>query len=164
LAVTKKAKVISILPWLLAIYMVFMSFSTMRTFHPKDPARYMFGLPPLAIAVAIVGTLFYIPRRMALGKITVLDSGVEWDPGRHDLNLHFPWQDMMFSAPRNQQQLVRSLLIVHRDKKLMVYDFFVPDFDLLVQAIAKRKTKSTAQSGMDGIKIDSGRVGNMPPR
>ena len=149
---------------MLAIYMVFMSVSTMRTFHPRDAARYMFGLPPLAIAVAIVATLLYIPRRMAVGSISVRDSGVEWDPGRHDLNLHFPWGDLMFSAPRNPQQLVRSLLLVHRDKKLIVYDFFLPDFDTLVQLIAKRKSKSTSQSGMDGIKIDSGRVGNMPPR
>lgn len=164
LAVTKKARMISILPWMLAIYMVYMSFSAMSTFHPQDPARYMFGLPPLAIAVLIVATLFYIPNRMAVGKITVLDSGVEWDPGRRDLNMHFPWGDLMFSAPRNSQQLVRSLLLAHRDKKLLVYDFFLPDFDLLVQTITKRKSRSNSKSAMDGIKIDSGRVGNMPPR
>lgn len=136
----------------------------MRSFHPSDPSRYLFGLPPLSIAALLAGVLVYIPRKMAVGRVTVTQTGIEWDPGKHDLNIHFPWKDLLYSAPRNPQQMVRSLLLVHRDYKLLLYDFFVPDFELLVSLIAKKKSGAASLSAADGLKIDSGRVGSMPPR
>lgn len=164
LKVTKKAKLLAILPVAIAIYMLFLGFSIFRSFHPKDSSRYTFGLPPIAISVLVLGALIATPRKMCNGVVSVRDTGIEYNPGDHDLNVHFPWNDLIFSAPRNAQQMVRSLILVHRDRKLVFYDLFMPDFDLLVAAITRRKTKSVSTQVDSGIKIDSGRIGQIDPR
>jgi hypothetical protein len=165
MGLTKKAKTLAFLPLCPALYMLYLGFSTMRGFHPSDPARYMFGLPPLVIAVCIVAILVKIPRRFAKGRITLRDTGIEYDPGSHDLNLHFPWGDLLFSAPRSPQQMVRSLLLVHRDKKVLIYDLFMPNFEVLMTEVTRRKGRhSSAQAAGGGLKIDSGKVGNIDPR
>ena len=136
----------------------------MRGFHPSDPSRYLFGLPPIGLAISLLATIFYYPKKMCQGVISVTPTGVEFDPGLHDLNMHFPWGDLIFSAPRNPQQMIRSLLVAHRDKKLLLYDFQVPQFDQLLTEITKRKGKSAAAAKDGGLKIDSGRIGDIDPR
>lgn len=164
LGLTKKAKALAIFPLALSLYLIFMGFSYFRSFHPSDPSRYLFGLPPIALAISMLGALAYYPRKMCQGVVSVTPTGVEYDPGRHDLNLHFPWSDLLYSAPRNPQQMIRSLLIAHRDKKLLLYDFQVPGFNQLVAEIAKRKGKSNEANKDGGMKIDSGRIGDIDPR
>ena len=164
LALTKKAKLLAILPALLAVYMLWIGFSTFRSFHPKDPSRYTFGLPPVAISLALVGFLIVVPRKMCRGSIHLLESGVEFNPGDHDLNVHFPWGDLVFAATRNPQQMMRSIQLSHRDRKMVFYDLFLPDFDLLVETIAKRKSRQASTSSDGGLKIDSGRIGHIDPR
>lgn len=164
LGLTKKAKALAVFPAVLGLYLLFMGFSYFRSFHPSDPARYLFGLPPVALSLSLFGLMFYYPRKMCQGVVSVTPTGVEYDPGRHDLNLHFPWGDMLYSAPKNPQQMIRSLLICHRDKKLLLYDFQVPQFDLLLAEVTKRKGKSNAAAKDGGLKIDSGRIGDIDPR
>lgn len=163
LKVTKKAKLLAILPVALAVYMFFMGISTFRSFHPNDSSRYAFGLPPIAISILVLASLIATPRKMCRGTVSVRDSGIEFNPGDHDLNVHFPWKDLIYSAPRNAQQMVRSLILVHRDRKMIFYDLFMPDFDLLVAAITRRKTKTTSTQVDAGLKIDSGRIGHIDP-
>jgi len=144
--------------------MLYLGISTFRSFHPKDPSRYAFGLPPIAISLGLVGFLIVLPRKMCRGTVNLLDSGVEFNPGDHDLNVHFPWQDLLFSATRNRQQMMRSIQIAHRDRKMVFYDLFLPDFDLLLDTIAKRKSRQASTSNDGGLKIDSGRIGHIDPR
>ncbi len=154
---------LAVLPVALAVYMVVMGVSAFMSFHPRDSGRYLFGFPPVAIAALIVGTLVSIPRKLCRGAILVLDSGVEYNPGDHDLNVHFPWNDLVFSAPKGKQQMVRSLILAHRDRKMVFYDIFVPDFELLVAAIARRKTRLQSSATDGSLKIDSGRIGHVGP-
>ena len=100
---------------------------------------------------------------MCRGRVSVLDSGVEFNPGDHDLNVHFPWNDLLFSATRNPQQMMRSIQLAHRNRKMVFYDLFMPDFDLLVATIAKRKSRQASTGSDGGLKIDSGRVGHIDP-
>ena len=164
LAVTKKAKILALLPVCLAVYMLFLGASTFHSFHPLDPSRYLLSLPPVAISLLTLGTLFAIPKKMCTGVIYVRDSGVEYNPGDHDLNVNFPWNDLIFSAPPNRQQMMRKLILAHRDKKLVIYDLFLPDFDLLLVAIGRRKNLTRATQGDAGLKIDSGKIGDIDPR
>lgn len=164
LALTKKAKMLAILPILLAVWMIGLSISAFRGFHPKDPARYTFGLPPLCLAVVLVGALVYIPRKLCRGSVNLLESGVEFNPGDHDLNVHFPWNDLLYSATRNPQQMLRSIQLAHRDRRMVFYDLFLPDFDLLVETITRRKTRQVATKNDGDLKIDSGRIGHIDPR
>lgn len=164
LGVTKKAKLLAVLPAFLAFYMLFMGVSAFRSFHPMDSSRYTFGLPPICIAVAILVTLAAMPRKFCRGSIHVRDTGVEFNPGDHDLNVHFPWNDLIFQATQNKQQMVRSLILVHRDRKMVFYDLFTHDYELLVASIARRKNKSAQTQSDGGLKIDSGRIGNIDPR
>ena len=164
LKLTKKAKLLAILPALLALYMFWLGISTFRSFHPADPSRYTFGLPPIAIALTLVGFLIAVPRKMCRGSVNLLESGIEFNPGDHDLNVHFPWNDLLFAATRNPQQMMRSIQLVHRDRKLIFYDLFMPDFDLMMETIARRKSKKVTTSGDAGLKIDSGRIGHIDPR
>ena len=164
LKLTKKAKLLAILPALLALYMFWLGISTFRSFHPADPSRYSFGLPPIAIALTLVGFLIAVPRKMCRGSVNLLESGIEFNPGDHDLNVHFPWNDLLFAATRNPQQMMRSIQLVHRDRKLIFYDLFMPDFDLMMETIARRKSKKVTTSGDAGLKIDSGRIGHIDPR
>jgi len=164
LKLTKKAKLLAILPGLLALYMLWLGISAFRGFHPADSARYTFGLPPIAIALTLVGFLIAVPRKMCRGSVNLLESGVEFNPGDHDLNVHFPWNDLLFAATRNPQQMMRSVQLVHRDRKMVFYDLFMPDFDLLVETIARRKSKKVGTAGDAGLKIDSGRIGHIDPR
>ncbi|MBS2036919.1 hypothetical protein JST97_18155 [bacterium] len=164
LGLTKKAKLLAILPALLAVYMLWLSISAFRSFHPKDSARYTFGLPPLAIALTLVGFAAYIPRKMCRGSINLLESGVEFNPGDHDLNVHLPWNDLLFSATRNPQQMLRSLTLAHRQRTMVFYDIFLPDFDLLVETISRRKSRQVSTNNDGGLKIDSGRIGHIDPR
>lgn len=164
LALTKKAKVLAVLPALLALYMGWLGISAFRSFHPADSSRYTFGLPPLVIAATLVGFLIVAPRKLCRGSVNLLESGVEFNPGDHDLNVHFPWNDLLFAATRNPQQMMRSIQLVHRDRKMVFYDLFMPDFDLLVETISRRKTKQANTSSDGGLKIDSGRIGHIDPR
>lgn len=164
LKLTKKAKLLAILPALLALYMFWLGISAFRSFHPADPSRYTFGLPPIAIALTLVGFLFAVPRKMCRGSVNLLESGIEFNPGDHDLNVHFPWNDLLFAATRNPQQMMRSIQLVHRDRKLIFYDLFMPDFDLMVETVARRKSKKVTTGGDAGLKIDSGRIGHIDPR
>ena len=164
LKLTKKAKLLAILPALLAVYMFWLGISAMRGFHSADPSRYTFGLPPLIIAATLVGFLILVPRKMCRGSVNLLESGVEFNPGDHDLNVHFPWNDLLFAATRNKQQMMRTIQLVHRNRKMVFYDLFLPDFDLLVETISRRKTKQANTSNDGGLKIDSGRIGHIDPR
>lgn len=161
LALTKKAKLLAVLPGLLALYMGWLGISAFRSFHPADPSRYTFGLPPMLLAVVLIAFLFIVPRKLCRGSVNLLESGVEFNPGDHDLNVHFPWNDLLFAATRNKQQMMRSIQLVHRNRKMVFYDLFMPDFDLLVETISRRKTKQANTSSDGGLKIDSGRIGHI---
>ncbi|MFN8607599.1 MAG: hypothetical protein U0931_08710 [Vulcanimicrobiota bacterium] len=155
---------VAVLPVLLSVYMLWLGLSAFHSFHPKDSARYMFGLPPLCIAVTLIGFMVYIPRKMCRGSVNLLESGVEFNPGDHDLNVHFAWNDLLFSATRNPQQMLRSLQLAHRDRTMVFYDLFLPDFDLLVETITRRKSRQVSTNNDGGLKIDSGRIGHIDPR
>jgi hypothetical protein len=159
--VTNKAKMLAILPAFLSFYMLFMGISAFRSFHPLDSSRYTFGLPPICIAVAILVTLVAMPRRFCKGSVHVRDTGIEFNPGDHDLNVNFPWNDLIFAATQNKQQMIRTLVLVHRDRKMVFYDIFTQDFDLLVAAITRRKSKSAQTQADGGLKIDSGKIGHL---
>lgn len=164
LALTKKAKLLAILPALLAVYMFWLGVSAFRGFHPADSSRYTFGLPPIAISLALVAFLVVAPRKLCRGSVNLLDSGIEFNPGDHDLNVHFPWNDLLFAATRNPQQMMRSLQLVHRNRKMVFYDLFLPDFDLLVETVSRRKSRKAPSDADGGLKIDSGRIGHIDPR
>lgn len=155
---------LAILPVVIAIYMLFMGVSAIRSFHPQDSSRYMFGLPPLALSALILGVMIALPRKFCRGTIHVRDSGIEFNPGDHDLNVNFPWNDLVFSATKNKQQMIRSIILVHRDRKMVFYDVFTHDFDALVAAVSRRKTRSTTSAQDGGLRIDSGRIGQVDSR
>lgn len=164
LALTKKAKLLAILPALLALYMFWLGVSSFRSFHPADSARYTFGIPPMILSITLIGFLVMLPRKMCRGSVNLLESGIEFNPGDHDLNVHFPWNDLLFAATRNPQQMMRSIQLVHRDRKMVFYDLFMPDFDLLVETVSRRKSRKTSVNNDGGLKIDSGRIGPIDPR
>ena len=161
LGVTKKAKLLAVLPAFLAFYMLFMGVSAFRSFHPLDSSRYTFGLPPICIAVAILVTLAAMPRKFCRGSIHVRDTGVEFNPGDHDLNVHFPWNDLIFQATQISQRHTDSSLFNPCNPSIFVYNLFTHDYELLVASIARRKNKSTQTQSDGGLKIDSGRIGNI---
>ena len=144
--------------------MLYMGISAFRSFHPLDSSRYIFGLPPVALAAVILGCMATMPRKFCRGTIHIRESGVEFNPGDHDLNVHFPWKDLFFSATQNKQQMVRSLVLVHRERKMIFYDLFTRDYDLLVAAITRVKARSNKTQVDGGLKIDSGRIGDIDPR
>lgn len=149
LGVTKKARALAVLPVLLSGYLLFESIQIFRQFAPSDSSKYFYCTPPLLLATVLIGTLVWIPRQMSKGQLILTRSGIEYDPGRHDLNMNFPWNGMIFSAPANPQQMVRSLLIAYRDRRVLLYDLFVPQFDDLVAEIKKRKKQAAnAESGV----------------
>jgi hypothetical protein len=161
---TKKAKLLSIPPLVISVYMIMMGVSFFRSFHPADSSRYLYSFPPIIVAVCILVVLFMIPRKMCQGRIELKESGIEWDPGRDDLNASFPWSESVISVPASPQATLRTLLIAYRDRKVLLYDLFVPDFDVLVAHILKRKGRGMA-GGPDApsVKLESGRVTAPPP-
>lgn len=158
---TNKAKTLAVLPLVLAVYLAYYGVSTFLSFHPADEMRYAMGLPPIGLAILLLAVLVVIPKKMCRGTIRILDTGIEFDPGNHDLNQHFPWRDLIFSCPGSPQRMVRTLLLIHREKKLLVYDLFVPHFSQLLEEIQRRKPKSAGLNSDAGIKIDSGKLGNI---
>lgn len=157
LGMTRKAKLLSIPPLVISIYMIMMGVSFFRSFHPADSSRYIYSLPPIAVALAILGVLFTIPRKMCQGRIELTTNGIEWDPGREDLNASFPWSESVISVPASPQATLRTLLVAYRDRKILLYDLFVPDFDTLVAHILKRKGRGLSND-VPSVKLESGRV------
>lgn len=138
--------------------MFMMGVSFFRSFHPADPSRYLYALPPIVVSICILVTMVMIPLKMCRGRIELKESGIEWDPGRADLNAVFPWTESIVSAPASPQATMRTLLLAHRDRKVLLYDLFVPDFDMLVAHIMKRRGRGLSSHQEPSVKLESGRV------
>lgn len=162
LGLTRKARLLSVVPVLISLYMLWVGISAFRSFHPADPSRYLYSFPPITLALAVLGMLIAIPKRICQGQIILRPEGIEWDPGPHALNVVFPWKESVISAPQGPQKSIRTLLIAFHDEKVLIYEFLMPDFDLLVATILKRR--GTGLSGMAeeaAVRIDSGKVGHV---
>ncbi|MBT9587993.1 hypothetical protein IV102_31950 [bacterium] len=144
LTLTWKAIAMAIPLLALAAYLASTGMSVMHRFHPQDPARWMFGVPPMILAAVLVILIAATPRLFCRGRLTLDPLGLHFDRGKGRTVQHFPWKNLLVNAPSHEQQLLRRLLITNlevtgRQERLALYDLFVPDFDQLTAAVATYK-------------------------
>lgn len=121
----------------IGVYLVRVGISVLHQFHPADPFRWVFGLPPLLLAAA-----------MALATVLVLwlhcrDSVRLDQTGVHFRRLHIAWEDLQVQSSPKPAAIYRRLRLTHRTGKqrLDLHDLFLPGLDELESNLVVQKLR-----------------------
>ena len=155
--VTKKALQLSLVPFLVGLYLCFLGVQYHRQFAMADATRWPFVLGPIAFGGTLIGFMLIGTKKQLAKKITITRSHLVYDEGDEDKNFNVAWKSMVYSAPSNEKQMVRTLLVASQDRQASLHDMFVPEFTKMVAEIKKRKNMAVTDSGGHAV-IDSGKI------
>lgn len=140
---TKRATVLSAVPSVIALLLLFQGFSAAQKFAANDPSRHVFIVVPLVLSLIIIGVTGITLVQNITKEVLLGADSVTFYDGKNKFVADY--KRLAVSPPSNR--VLFQVLLVSDGKNFgQVYDLFMPDFDTLCRGLDRRIRK--AQAGM----------------
>lgn len=146
--------------WALAIlaggvYLMWLGYGTWLGFHPLDPDRLYFALPP-ALMGAVMGLTGLLSPLLARGKVEVDGSGVRCRTalGRE---VHFAWGQLMVAVTDPPTMGLRRVVLFRRTgggPQIVLHELLFPQFNVFLEEVQRNRERYTQVQKGGSVPLD----------